>query len=417
MEKCILAALDTGARRSGGEEDSLDELASLVTTAGGEAVGRIVQRRNAPDPATYFGKGKVQEIRDLAARAGASTLVVDGDLRPTQEAELARLTGLKVIERTTVILDIFALHARTAEGKLQVRVAQLQYRLGRLVGGGSSLSRLGGGIGTRGPGEQKLEEDRRRIRQQISRLSRQLQRLDRTRTQNRKRRQRSGIPMVALVGYTNAGKSTLLHALTGAEVPVEDRLFSTLDPRTGRTYLPEWKQSLLVTDTVGFVRDLPPELVNAFKATLDEVLGAHLLVHVVDISRKDAAFQARAVREILHDIGATHIPELLALNKADKLDELPGWGRNEGPAGAHVERFLQESGSSGLPYVLVSARQGDGLTDLKGAMASLVLGDRPDRVGVAESEAPARSSSRRAHTEPLPAQIADMGLPAATQAS
>ncbi len=417
MEKCILAALDTGARRLGDEENSLDELASLVTTAGGEAVGRVVQRRNAPDPATYFGKGKVREIRELAAREGASTLVVDGDLRPTQEAELARLTGLKVIERTTVILDIFAQHARTAEGKLQVRVAQLQYRLGRLVGGGTSLSRLGGGIGTRGPGEQKLEEDRRRIRQQISRLSRQLQRLDRTRTQNRKRRQRSGIPVVALVGYANAGKSTLLHSLTGAEVPVEDKLFSTLDPRTGRTYLPEWKQSLLVTDTVGFVRDLPPELVSAFKATLDEVLGARLLVHVVDISRKDAAFQARAVREILHDIGATHIPELLALNKTDKLDGLPGWGKDEGPASANLERFLQASGSSGLPYVLVSARQGDGLAELKRAMASLVFGDQPDRASLAESDASATCSGLPAHAEPQTGQITGSGLPAATQAS
>lgn len=363
MERCILAALRTKGIPARAVDASLDELASLVATAGGETVGRLVQTRSGPDPATYLGRGKVREIRETAARLAATTLVIDGDLRPAQEAELARMTGLKVIERTTVILDIFAQHARSAEGKLQVQVAQLQYRLGRLTGRGGDLSRLGGGIGTRGPGEQKLEEDRRRIRRQIARLSGRLRRVDRTRQANRKRRTKAGVPIVALVGYTNAGKSTLLNRLTGAGVLVEDKLFSTLDPHTGRLFLAEDGRHVVLIDTVGFVRDLPPQLVSAFKATLDEIRTADLLLHVVDLSSPEAAAQVQAVREVLHDIGAGHIPEVLALNKVDLV--------GAGEIRMVADRLLRDSRTSGaVRWEAISAADGTGIPALHRAISS-----------------------------------------------
>jgi GTP-binding protein HflX len=370
MEKCILVALRRRGEAGRSVDASLDELASLVSTAGGEAVARIVQQRAAPDPATYLGRGKARQLKDLATRLEASTLVVDGDLRPAQEAELSRITGLKIVERTGLILDIFAQHARSAEGKVQVRLAQLQYRLGRLSGKGSDLSRLGGGIGTRGPGEQKLEEDRRRIRQQIARLSNRLEKIDRTRQSNRKRRLRAGVPVVALVGYTNAGKSTLLNRLTGSDVLVEDKLFSTLDPHTGRLYVASDSCQAVLIDTVGFVRNLPLQLVRAFKATLDEILTADLLVHVVDLSSSEAAMQIRAVREILDEIGAGDIDEIVAFNKSDLIGTDPY---------KVVDRLLRESQTpSSTSWVLISAASGAGIESLRQAIsAKLSIGGRP----------------------------------------
>ncbi len=396
MEKCLLAALCTKETTPGAVEKSLEELGRLVATAGGQAVGKVVQTRAAPDPATYFGRGKVGELRDLGARAEASTLVVDGKLKPAQEAELRRLTGLKVIDRTAVILDIFAQHARTADGILQVRLAQLQYRLGRLAGRGADLSRLGGGIGTRGPGEQKLEEDRRRIRQQIARLSKRLEKIDRTRSVNRRRRQRSGVPIVALVGYTNAGKSTLLNKLTDTDVLVDDKLFSTLDPHTGRMFSTTSGSQVVLIDTVGFVRELPSELIRAFKATLDEILTADLLIHVVDLASEDAPAQALAVRQILDEIGAADIPEVLALNKVDLLG-------NDGIRPA-AERFLRESKTPmPTPWVAISASNGTGLSELRRAIEAELF--RQGRLPGPAAESYLRRKERVALSEAEPAAM------------
>jgi len=369
-EKCILVAIYGANDHTRFVEASLDELSKLIDTAGGEEVARVVQRRQAPDPSTYLGKGKATEVKSLATRLGATCLVVDGPLRPAQEAALSKLTGLRVRERTDVILEIFAMHARSAEGKLQVKMAELQYKLGRLRGKGSELSRLGGGMGTRGPGEQRLEEERRRIRRQLGRVSRQLERLDKTRQANRKLRTRSGVPLVALVGYTNVGKSTLLRRLTGAEVAIEDKLFSTLDPHTGRTYLASHRQEILVIDTVGFVRELPPELLRAFKATLDEISSAHLIVHVVDGASLEAAAQIRVVRELLGEMGAGEIPEILAVNKCDLMGT---------SSHSRVERLLRESHTPhGVPWVLLSAESGEGVDRLRNSIGECLFSDSPE---------------------------------------
>ncbi|MDQ3646207.1 MAG: GTPase HflX, partial [Actinomycetota bacterium] len=284
-----------------------------------------VQRRDAPDNATYIGKGKVREIVELATALDADMLIFDDELSPAQGRNLEEIAGvnplaergLKIIDRTGLILDIFAQHARSAEGKLQVELAQLNYRLPRLRGWGDVLSRLGGGIGTRGPGETALEAERRAILRRMQRVKKDLVELERTRETKRKQRRRSGIPVVALVGYTNAGKSTLLRSLTDAEVLVEDRLFSTLDPTTRKLSLDQGREALL-TDTVGFVRKLPHQLVEAFRSTLEEVHEASLLLHVVDSSR-DAKRQIDAVDEVLKEIDAVGRPTLLAMNKIDLL--------------------------------------------------------------------------------------------------
>ncbi len=309
-------------------EWSLDELEALADTAGAESVDKIVQHRDTPHPATYIGKGKATEVVDLAAALDADMVIFDDELTPAQGRNLEELAGvnplaergLKIIDRTGLILDIFAQHARSAEGKLQVELAQLNYRLPRLRGWGDVLSRLGGGIGTRGPGETALESERRSILRRIQRVKKDLESLERTRVLKRKQRTRTGVPVVALVGYTNAGKSTLLRRLTDAGVLIEDRLFSTLDPTTRRLELPG-EQTVLMTDTVGFVRKLPHQLVEAFRSTLEEVGESTMLLHVVDASREPER-QIDAVNDVLRSIDVIGNPTLLAMNKIDLLEEV-----------------------------------------------------------------------------------------------
>ncbi len=297
-------------------EANLDELAQLVGTAGADVVARTVQRRSRPDPATFIGRGKAQELAELAEQVDADTVVFDDELSPAQQRNLEKLLGRTAIDRTAVILDIFAQNARSPEGRAQVELALLHYRLPRLRGRGRELSQQAGGIGTRGPGETQLEVDRRRLLRRMHRLEADLREVDRTRQLQRRSRSRGRLREVALVGYTNAGKSTLLNQLTDAGVPAEDRLFVTLDPRTRQLALPGG-ETVLVTDTVGFVRKLPHELVEAFRSTLDSVRLADLLVHVVDGAAPDPEGQIEAVRSVLREIGAGEVPELLAVNKAD----------------------------------------------------------------------------------------------------
>ena len=319
-EKIILV----GMARNGAEVDDveahLDELALLVDTAGADVVGRVLQRRATPDPATYIGKGKAEELKELSVAADADTVVFDDELSPAQHRNLEKILGRTAIDRTAVILDIFAQNAHTLEGKAQVELALLRYRLPRLKGKGTQLSQQGAGIGTRGPGETKLEVDRRRLLRRMTKLEQELQEMDRNRRVQRAARARSRLRTVSLVGYTNAGKSTLLNTLTDAGVLVEDRLFATLDPRTRRLDLPGG-ESVLLSDTVGFVRKLPHQLVQAFKSTLEVVKEADLLVHVVDSAAPDPQAQIDAVRAVLDELHAERVPELLAFNKADVTDE------------------------------------------------------------------------------------------------
>jgi len=315
-EKIVLVGVVFWPRSADEVEASLDELALLVDTAGADVAARIVQRREAPDPATYIGRGKAEELRALCESVDADTVVFDEELSPAQQRNLERLLGRTAIDRTAVILDIFAQNAHTEEGRAQVELALSQYRLPRLRGKGSSLSQQAGRIGTRGPGETKLEEDRRRISRRIRKLEAELRDLEATRETQQRSRRRGALRTVSLVGYTNAGKSTLLNRLTDAGVLVENRLFSTLDPRTRRLELPGG-EAVLMSDTVGFVRKLPHQLVEAFHATLDVVIAADLLVHVVDGSSRDPEGQIDAVRSVLAEIGAGEVPELLAVNKAD----------------------------------------------------------------------------------------------------
>jgi GTP-binding protein HflX len=304
-----------------GEDDHLAELEELLRTAGVAAVGAMVQRRDQPHPNTYVGAGKLDEVKAQIAAADANLVACDDELSPRQERNLEAALGVPVIDRTAIILDIFASHAHTAEGKLQVELAQLEYNLARMRGLWSHLERLGGGIGTRGPGETQIETDRRLARDRIAALKRRLAHVRSTRSVMRAERERAHLPQIALAGYTNAGKSTLLNALTGATVPVRDRLFHTLDPTTrvlragGRDYL--------LTDTVGFIRKLPHQLVDAFGATLEETVRADLILHVVDASvdEEELTAMTRAVDDVLHEIAADEAPRLLVLAKADRIDE------------------------------------------------------------------------------------------------
>ncbi len=302
------------------DDADLDELAALADSAGAEPVARIVQSRSEPDPATFVGKGKLEEIHRTVHGMGADAVILDDELTPGQLRNLEERLGTKVIDRTALILDIFALHARSREGKAQVELAQLNYLLPRLRGWGEAMSRLGGGIGTRGPGETKLEIDRQHIRRRITKLRKDIKDLARTRDVKRARRERSGIPQIAIVGYTNAGKSTLMNALTEAGVLVADQVFATLDPTTRRIVLPGGRHAT-VSDTVGFVGKLPHDLVEAFRSTLEEVTRADLVVHVADASSKDVVAQVEAVRGVLSEIGAGNVAEVLALNKVDLLSE------------------------------------------------------------------------------------------------
>ena len=316
-ERAILA----GVERTGGifpTEESMAELARLADTAGAKIVGSFTQRKEKPDAALFLGRGKVNELAMEVQNLEATLLIVDDELTPSQQHNLERMLGIKVIDRTALILDIFAQRARSREGKLQVELAQLRYNLPRLSGQGLALSRLGGGIGTRGPGETKLEVDRRRIYSKIHDIEEQIKAIAKSRNLHRMRRKESQIPLVALVGYTNAGKSTLLNKLTGSEVFAEDKLFATLDPTTRHLVLPE-KQEILLTDTVGFIQKLPHTLVTAFHATLEEVQEADLLLHVVDASGDNIEEQIEAVVAVLQELNAADKPVLFVFNKADKL--------------------------------------------------------------------------------------------------
>ena len=319
-EKIILV----GVARNGAEvedvEAHLDELALLVGTAGADVVGRVVQRKATPDPATYIGKGKAEELRELSLAVDSDTVVFDDELSPAQHRNLEKILGRTAIDRTAVILDIFAQNAHTLEGKAQVELALLRYRLPRLKGKGTALSQQGAGIGTRGPGETKLEVDRRRLLKRMVKLEVELKEMDKNRRVQRSARTRSRARTVSLVGYTNAGKSTVLNTLTDAGVLVENRLFATLDPRTRRLELPGG-EAVLLSDTVGFVRKLPHQLVQAFKSTLEVVRESDLLVHIVDSSAPNPEGQIEAVRAVLDELHADRVPELLGFNKADVTDE------------------------------------------------------------------------------------------------
>ena len=346
LERALLVGLSRG-RDAATAESSLEELGRLADTAGAEVIETVLHRRDTPDPATFIGKGKAQEVRDVVRGSGADTVIMDEELSPAQLRNLEELFGCKVLDRTALIIDIFAQHAHSSEGKAQVELAQLNYFLPRLRGWGESMSRLGGGIGTRGPGETKLEVDRRRIKRRITKLHDEIKDLEKTRATKRRERTRSRVPSVALVGYTNAGKSTLLNRLTNAGVLVEDKLFSTLDPTTRRLELPDGRPCVM-TDTVGFVRKLPHALVEAFKSTLEEAVLADLIVHIVDGSDPDPESQYAAVREVLGEIGAATVPELIAVNKIDALSEVDL---------ARLRRRFPEAG-------FLSALEGEGVPDL-----------------------------------------------------
>jgi GTPase len=312
-ERAILVGVGPGIH-----EEDLDELAALADSAGAEPVGRLVQSRGEPDPQFWVGKGKVEELHAMVHAAGAELVLFDDELSPGTLRSIEGRLKVKVLDRTALILDIFALHARSKEGKAQVELAQLNYLIPRLRGWGEAMSRLGGGIGTRGPGETKLEIDRQHIRRRITKLRRDVKDLTRARDVKRARRQRSNVPQVAIAGYTNAGKSTLMRRLTGADVVVADQLFATLDPTTRRLALPGGRKAT-ISDTVGFVSKLPHDLVEAFRSTLEEVTLSDTVLHVADASSPELDAQIEAVRRVLGEIGAGNMPEVLALNKIDRL--------------------------------------------------------------------------------------------------
>nr|WP_246322202.1 GTPase HflX [Nocardioides panzhihuensis] len=327
LERVVLVGVWAGGTQTDAE-NSLAELALLAETAGSEVLEAIYQRRQAPDPATYIGRGKVEALKEIAAATGADTVIADGELAPSQLRNLEDRIGVKVVDRTALILDIFAQHAKSREGQAQVELAQLSYMKQRLRGWGGNLSRQAGGrvaggagIGGRGPGETKIETDRRRINTKIAKLNRELKAMKGTRDTKRADRKRHHIPAVAIAGYTNAGKSSLLNRLTGAGVLVEDALFATLDPTTRKTTTDDGRVYTM-SDTVGFVRHLPHQLVEAFRSTLEEVADADLVVHVVDGSHPDPEGQLAAVREVFAEIGASEVPELVVINKADIADPL-----------------------------------------------------------------------------------------------
>lgn len=322
-ERIVLVGVTIPPLSTDETDASLDELALLVDTAGADEVGRVHQKRQAPDPATFVGSGKAQEIKDLSISVDSDTVVFDDELSPAQQGKLEKLLGRSALDRTAVILDIFAQNASSAEGKAQVELAQLKYRLPRLRGMGRTFSQQGGGIGTRGPGETQLEVDRRRLVRRVHKLEDNLRTLQKNREVQSKARKRTSNRRVALVGYTNAGKSSVLNCLTDAGVLAEDRLFATLDATTRRLQLPGG-ETVFLTDTVGFVRKLPTQLVEAFKSTLDVVVDADLLVHVVDASAADPQGNIDAVRRTLEAIGASSVPELMVFNKIDLEPNIEG---------------------------------------------------------------------------------------------
>lgn len=368
-------------------EESLDELARLIDTAGADEAGRITQRREAPDSTYYIGKGKAQELKELCLAVDADTVVFDNELSPAQQYNLEKLLGRTALDRTAVILDIFAQNAHTLEGKVQVELALLRYRLPRLRRGvAGAMSQQGGGIGTRGPGETKLEVDRRRIQDRISKLARDLKDLGNTRHEQRKNRGRSGLGSVSIVGYTNAGKSSLLNALTSAGVLVENRLFATLDPTTRRLALPGG-EPVLLSDTVGFVRRLPHALVESFKSTLEGAVTSDLLVHVVDATAADPKLQVQAVREVLTEIGAGSVPELLVFNKADLEPEVARQLAAEVPGSVVI------SAATGFGIAELVRTIGDRMRSITTIMELLVPYERGDIVAAIHREGEVVSTS------------------------
>ncbi|MEA2572912.1 MAG: GTPase [Chloroflexia bacterium] len=376
VEEAILVGVETG-KQTLSVQDSLDELEQLAATAGVEVVGRITQKISDPNPATLVGKGKVEEIKALAEQLGADVVLFDEELTPTQQRNLEEALGAKLLDRTGLILDIFARHAQTREGRLQVELAQLEYRLPRLTRMWTHLSRqAAGGVGLRGPGETQLEVDRRRSSERIARLRDELKEVHSHRELYRQKRRREGLPIVALVGYTNAGKSTLLNALSKSEVYAANVLFATLDPTTRLIKLTEG-QEVLLTDTVGFIQKLPTQLVAAFRATLEEIQDADILLHVVDLTHPNAEEQAATVERVLSELGIKEKPSIVALNKIDRL--FPGLDRNgrshdrtNGAVGAsepdldiaNISARISAEMELGPNYVPVSARLGWGLDQL-----------------------------------------------------
>jgi GTP-binding protein HflX len=366
LERVVLVGVWTEGSAADAEA-SLAELAALAETAGSEVLEGLIQRRDKPDPATYIGSGKAIELRQLVVATGADTVICDGELSPAQLTALEKVVKVKVIDRTALILDIFAQHATSREGKAQVALAQMEYMLPRLRGWGESMSRQaggraggsGGGVGLRGPGETKIETDRRRIRERMSRLRREIKEMKQVRDTQRSRRRGSDVPSVAIVGYTNAGKSSLLNALTGAGVLVQNALFATLEPTTRRGFFEDGRPFVL-TDTVGFVRHLPTQLVEAFRSTLEEVLDADLLVHVVDGSDANPTAQIEAVHQVIREVQADHhapaAPELLVVNKIDAAEDLML---------AQLRRALPGA-------VFVSAHTGEGVDRLRTRLGELV---------------------------------------------
>lgn len=370
VERAFLVAVDAKKNTdSWSAKESLEELAQLAGTAGAVVVGKMSQRLPFPSKTSYLGEGKLAELLALKARAndnpalkaGANynLVIIDDELSPIQQRNLEDALQVKIIDRVALILDIFARRAQTKEGQLQVELAQLQYLYPRLAGQWSHLERLGGGIGTRGPGESQIETDRRLIGKKIQRLKLQIEQVSKHRLLYRQRRKRTGIPVVALVGYTNTGKSTLLNALSRASVFVENKLFATLDPTTRRLTLPD-KSTVLMTDTVGFIRKLPPTIVTAFRATLEELSEASILVHVVDFSSPEAAKQCQAVEDILADLDLMGKPRITALNKIDLiLDNSRKWNEEEA-----LDYFSAQPAPAGQNTVLISAGKKWGLTGL-----------------------------------------------------
>lgn len=361
LERVVLAGLWTEGTVTDAE-NSLRELAALAETAGSEVLDGIVQRRLKPDPGTFLGSGKALELRDIVQSTGADTVIVDAELAPSQRRALEDVVKVKVIDRTALILDIFAQHAKSREGRAQVELAQLEYMLPRLRGWGASLSRQAGGraaagegIGSRGPGETKIEMDRRRLRHRMAKLRREIAAMAPARETRRLNRKRNRVPSVAIAGYTNAGKSSLLNRLTDAGVLVENALFATLDPTVRKAETPDGVGYTL-SDTVGFVRSLPTQLVEAFRSTLEEVADADVIVHVVDASHPDPEGQIKAVREVLGEVEAQNIPEIIVLNKADAADPFV------------VERVRQHERNT----VVVSARTGEGIDELQQKIADTI---------------------------------------------
>ncbi len=359
-QKAILVSIAKSQSDVPETEKSLDELERLLDTAGGETIARVIQVKDAFDPRTCIGAGKVQEIKELVNRNEVDTVIFDFELSPSQIRNLEDALGeeCRVIDRTVLILDIFARHAVTGEGKLQVELAQLKYTVPRLVGQGAALSRLGGGIGTRGPGESKLESDKRHLHERIRALERQLQDLSETRRTMRAARDRSGMTKVALVGYTNAGKSTLLNALTDAGVLCEDKLFATLDPTTRRLTLPDG-QEVLLTDTVGFIRNLPHHLIHAFRSTLDEVVYADVIVLVTDATDPEAEEHIQVTESLLDELGAKDKQILYVFNKCDRMPDFPKEG---------IKRTENK--------IYISADKQYGLTLLLDTLAEIIRGGK-----------------------------------------